>query len=446
MSTKLYRPLAIFFLFSLMFFARSYRSYFVSDDYAFLGRITLAGAGQYFTKSWGYGNEYRPLVAYSYALNAETSGSNPIGYHLTNILLHSSVAVLVGAIAYQCGVSPIASGLAAFIFLLNPVSHESFLWIAGRPVIQSALFLFSSLLSFLKCAESETKKRRCFSSTLAYLTFIAGLFSYEGVVILPLLACAMYFFFPRYRSKTARIHLIGLSVVGLAYIGLWNWLFRFQITRFPVETSVLGASFYLWEAILYALHGSRRLLIGSAYLGLLCTLLKSHTRRLGAFCAVWFVVAYLPFLLVKGFADRFAYVASAAVAIGLAVGLTELWQRTRLGGAIACSMLVAFYSIGMQNRITVWNTAGEIAHTITRDIKAARPTLPQGTTLVLLRAPDMYKHATVFLTGLDQAVKLQYPPGAVFWVKRAIDPDLSPPVITFEYRDGRMRELPGAHL
>jgi len=67
-------------MFALLFFARSFTNYFVSDDYQFLGRISFAGARLYLGQSWGYGNEYRPLLAYSYALDSLLSGTNPIGY------------------------------------------------------------------------------------------------------------------------------------------------------------------------------------------------------------------------------------------------------------------------------------------------------------------------------------------------------------------------------
>src|SRR5215813_7375929 len=70
----------LFSMFALLFFARSFTNYFVSDDYQFLGRISFAGARLYLGQSWGYGNEYRPLLAYSYALDSLLSGTNPIGY------------------------------------------------------------------------------------------------------------------------------------------------------------------------------------------------------------------------------------------------------------------------------------------------------------------------------------------------------------------------------
>jgi hypothetical protein len=78
----------------VLFFARSFSNYFVADDFQFLGRVNFSNARAYFAKSWGYGNEYRPLLPYSYALDAHISGENPFGYHLTNTLLHTANGVL----------------------------------------------------------------------------------------------------------------------------------------------------------------------------------------------------------------------------------------------------------------------------------------------------------------------------------------------------------------
>src|SRR5438128_8142081 len=92
-------------LFSLVFFARSFSSYFVCDDFQFLGRVNFSNAGAYFTKSWGYGNEYRPFLPYTYAFDAFISGGNPHGYHITNTLLHLANGVLIAKLAVMIGLS-----------------------------------------------------------------------------------------------------------------------------------------------------------------------------------------------------------------------------------------------------------------------------------------------------------------------------------------------------
>ncbi len=196
-------------------------------------------------------------------------------------------------------------------------------------------------------------------------------------------------------------------------------------------------------SVLHIFHGSQRVVPALIYLcllGVLCT--RSAGRKLVLFAAAWAIVAYLPFLLVRGYADRFAYVGSMAAAVVLSGCVWAVYERSRCAGFGVLLMILCFYGIGMQNRITVWKEAGTMAETITRDIKTARPELPDGATLVLLNVPDMHKHALVFITGLERVVRLQYPPGAAFSISRELRTPATGAVIVFRYSDGRMRELP----
>jgi hypothetical protein len=117
-------------------------------------------------------------------------------------------------------------------------------------------------------------------------------------------------------------------------------------------------------------------------------------------------LAYLPFFIVRGFADRFANASSAAVAIVLSAGVWAVYERSRQIGIAVLLGLVCFYALAMQNRITIWQEAGNSPAESFRTLKlpnqsclAAQPWCP-------LDIPDMYKHALVFTTGLDRAVRL----------------------------------------
>jgi hypothetical protein len=428
----------LLFLVSLLFFARSYRSYFVSDDYEFLGRISFRTAGQYFNRSWGYGNEYRPLVAYSYALDAAISGASPIGYHFTNTLLHTGTSLLIAATAVECGLPFPPAALASILFLLNPVAHESVLWIAGRPVVLSMFFVSVGLWAFVKAAKVPSRSAHLW--VISHLAFGAALLTYEGSVVFPLLAFLLSIAYVRTRSRLVLQNLTAYFIILLTYTAAWNVFFHFTITRFPVESSVISGWYTLAVAILHAFHGASRTLPAILYLGLLVVLcLHAPGRKM--FCAAWFSLAYLPFFIVHGFADRFAYASSASVAVILSGAVWAVYRRSRPIGIVVLFGLVCFFAVGMQNRITIWKHAGMLAYRIVLDIKAAEPELPPGTTLVLLDVPDMYKHALFFMTGLERAVRLQYPSSAIFSVRREIPSSSTDPVIVFQYVRGHMAEV-----
>jgi hypothetical protein len=430
----------LLFLVSVLFFARSYTSYFVSDDYEFLGRISFGTAGQYFSRSWGYGNEYRPLVAYSYALDAAISGLSPIGYHFTNTILHIGTSLLVAATAVECGLPFSYAALASVLFLLNPVAHESVLWIAGRPVVLSTFFVGVGLWAFVKAAKAPSRSTH--SWVISHFAFAAALLTYEGSVGFPLLAFLLWIACVRTRSRLVLQNLTAYFITLLAYAAAWNVFFHFTITRFPVESSVLTGSCTLAVAVLHAFHGASRTLPAILYLGPLIVLcLRAPGRKIAIFCAAWFGFAYLPFFIVHGFADRFAYASSASVAVVLSGAVWAVYQRSRQIGIAVLFGLVCYYAVGMQNRISIWQQAGMLARRIVLDIKAVEPELPGGTTLVLLDVPDMYKHALVFMTGLERAVRLQYPGSAIFSVRREIPSTCTDPLIVFQYVRGHMAEV-----
>jgi hypothetical protein len=266
----------VFFAGSLLFFARSYTNYFACDDYEFLGRVDFGQARTYFTKSWGYGNEYRPLLVYSYALDQALSGNNPVGYHLTNTALHTADALLVGLLARLCQVSAVGAFLASIIFLLNPTGHESVIWIAGRPVILSTFFVLISTCSFLRGMQSRNPYVWW---AAMYASFIASLLIYEGAVVLPLLVGFLFWRLPKTHPHRGKVHLGILLFVLVAYAGAWNWFFGFHITRFPVESSVWSAAGSLGKGIIRTLHGSLRPIVTPVYVGILAAVLQQPKGR-----------------------------------------------------------------------------------------------------------------------------------------------------------------------
>ena len=59
---------------------------------------TIDGAGE-------TSNYYRPLTTLSFAFDYQLWGINPIGYHLTNTLLHTSAGVLVFLLLLSLGMT-----------------------------------------------------------------------------------------------------------------------------------------------------------------------------------------------------------------------------------------------------------------------------------------------------------------------------------------------------
>ncbi|XP_076059798.1 protein O-mannosyl-transferase TMTC4-like isoform X2 [Oratosquilla oratoria] len=103
---------------------------------------------------------YRPLTVFSFRLNYRWGGLNPVSYHAVNIFLHCLASVMslrVFMVVFGPG-GHRAAALAAILFATHPVHTEAVSGIVGRADLVCALFVFVSLLSYVKAVQ-ETKAR-----------------------------------------------------------------------------------------------------------------------------------------------------------------------------------------------------------------------------------------------------------------------------------------------
>ncbi len=125
-------------------------------------------------------NFYRPLVTWSYALEWQAWNGQPGGFHLTNLLLHLGVTLLVFAACRRAGGSPLAAALAAALFGTFPRLTESVSWISGRTDVLAALFALGAWLLYSSAPRAHVRRG------LAALAMLLGLFCKEvaGAILL----------------------------------------------------------------------------------------------------------------------------------------------------------------------------------------------------------------------------------------------------------------------
>ncbi|MBI5407862.1 MAG: hypothetical protein HZA14_00690 [Nitrospirae bacterium] len=179
--------------------------YFTSMD-AFplllIGKIdSLKDIGKVFSSPLGggfpFGTYYRPLSELSYGIDYLIWGKNPMGYHLTDILLHLINSIMVFVIAgilfsdFRRGL--MYAWIASILFLLNPLGAAVVPSIARRQDMLIALMLCLCLLSFAK-AERAGKNRTAWYALSMIIGFLA-VFSKESAFVLPVLIWLLSFIF-----------------------------------------------------------------------------------------------------------------------------------------------------------------------------------------------------------------------------------------------------------
>lgn len=131
--------------------------------------------------------QYYPLVFTTFWLEYQLWGLHPLGYHLINILLHATVAVLLWSVLRRLELP--GAWLAAAIFALHPVHVESVAWITERKNVLSGIFYFLSLSAYLRfrplTREPPDEPKRWGFYMLALAAFVAALLSKTVTCSLP---------------------------------------------------------------------------------------------------------------------------------------------------------------------------------------------------------------------------------------------------------------------
>lgn len=151
---------------------------------------------------------YRPMTYVSFALDRALWGLNPVGFNITNLVLHILVTLLFYRLVLALFKRDDLALVAALIFSLHPIAGESVNFHAGgRNTLLCALFSMMSLLFYVK--KKHLPALACFSFAI---------FSKEFALLLP---AAFYLYDRRInKEKTNWIQYLSFIVATGCYLGL----------------------------------------------------------------------------------------------------------------------------------------------------------------------------------------------------------------------------------
>jgi len=141
----------------------------------------------------------RSVVNLSFALNYYYSRLDPTSYHIVNISIHLICAVFVYLVfihtldIYTKDKGPLSRSvvhdialLGVFFWALHPIQTQAVTYIVQRMASMSAMFYMIAFYCYLRMRLAEYYPRKVFLGFLVVLFWIAGIFSKENVVLLPL--------------------------------------------------------------------------------------------------------------------------------------------------------------------------------------------------------------------------------------------------------------------
>jgi hypothetical protein len=156
-----------------------------------------------------FGTYYRPVSELSYGIDYLIWGRNPMGYHLTNILLHLANSFMVFVVAFilfrEYKPRLLYAWFSSVLFLLSPLNAFLVPSITERQEMLAALLLCLSLLSFIKMGWEKRQRKAWY--TLSVLFGFLAIFSKESAFVLPILIWFLSFIFDEvgnYRERAIR--------------------------------------------------------------------------------------------------------------------------------------------------------------------------------------------------------------------------------------------------
>ena len=355
-----------------------------------------------------HASNWHPLTWISHAIDYAVWGANPLGHHLTSVILHAVNAFLVVVLIMRLqeaatATTPsgqetsvldehgmlITAGVTGLLFGLHPVHVESVAWIAERKDLLCALFFLLSIAGYVKYVtvignepiDQGVRTRFVKKEYLLSLGFfILALMSKPMAVSLPVVLMILDWYpFRRLRSvKTAWILLVEkLPFITFSLISSVLTVLAqraggaiIEIQALPLSSRLLVAAqsllMYLWkmavprDLIPYYPYpknisfASLEFLFAIALvigITIFCIILAKR-HRLGL--AVWgyYVVTLLPVIGIvqvgsQSMADRYTYLPSLAPFLIIAVGTSWGYNKvTRLNWSRSVIMIL-FLSAGI---------------------------------------------------------------------------------------------------
>ena len=333
-------------------------------DFSYIGRIFTS---QLYEGSEMESNFYRPFQLISLAIDYSIWKLNPFGYHLTNVLLHIINSALVYSIVVMVSCSPPIAFLAALMFGISPAISGVTYYIPARADLLMALFVFLSILYFIRYIESRRKGLY----VISIISFILSLLCKEMAMILPFLLVIEAF---RARGKNISLKpLLPYFIVLFLYIFLRvNFatqangftgqgfpadipLWRRGLTDFKVIVTyirlLLFPSGLHMERYIKPARGLFEIGVfaSAVFIAFLAFIIRSLSRidRIFLYAAAWFSVCLLPVLNIYPISvflhEMWLYLPSAGFYIFFSAFIVKIIAR-RIN-SIAAAFFIALYFV-----------------------------------------------------------------------------------------------------
>jgi hypothetical protein len=355
---------------------------------------------------------YRPLATLAFSLDEALWGLNPLGYHVTNLLIHAAVVVLAFGMLRAALFSRPAAFVGAALVGFHPSMATAVPVLARRYDALSIAFVYLSLILLWRSLDTPSRGLR--AGSVAAL--VAALLCKESAFgIVPLLPVAAWARGPSRRALRATLpHVIAAALVfgarfavlgtlgghaGVTVLGGIDWGgYELMLTRYaqflvwPLDTWL--PTTYRGVAIAIVL-----LAVGAA--ALLHALSGLHRRLfvLGLAWVVWFGLFFTALLHMAGAWYMYYPLGGAALMLGVLIDASRKrvvsWQPASLpvvAGLVGAIVLgaAALPASPLVRDYPQWHTAGAITAQVVAAAEPCAEQLQAGDAITFWNLPRDY--------------------------------------------------------
>ncbi|HJT80442.1 MAG TPA: tetratricopeptide repeat protein [Chthoniobacterales bacterium] len=380
---------------------------YVYENQRITAGLTISGIIGAFIEP--HAQNWHPLTTISHMVDCQLWGLTPGGHHLTNVLLHATVVLLLFSALNAMTGSMWRSALVAALFAIHPLRAESVAWVSERKDVLSGVFFMLTLIAYLRYVRDQRLSRYL----VTLVCFALALMAKPTVVTLPLLLLLLdYWPLGRIGAEPiAKFLRRGIFIEKIPFLALATIV---SVVTVLVQRQTVGYSQVVaitdrlgnaaWSYVAYlgqffwpanlavfyphvADHTSSLSLAISAVILIGISVLVAHQHKRRKYLVTgwtWFVVAMLPVIgLVQvglqGRADRYTYLPHIGLFIATVwlIGdapVLKLRFGRRIAPAIAVAliMLLAWRGYAQtatwRDTETLWrnalrsNEANDVAH------------------------------------------------------------------------------------
>ncbi len=127
---------------------------------------------------------FRPLSALTHILDQRLWAMNPVGYHVTNVLLWLLVLLGAGSLIRRLAPTARAATLAFFVFALADARALVITWVANRNALVATALSFAALIAWDSYRRGAGRMRAALSWLLFGLALLAGEAALGGLALL----------------------------------------------------------------------------------------------------------------------------------------------------------------------------------------------------------------------------------------------------------------------